>query len=381
MDTFKEKPDIITEKSKKTMAPKRKRIDETPKESSSTELDSSKTKKATNRNIETEPYISAVKILSGSPFNSSFSEDQHVEFSQSKEKFITVQSNSKKADSPVTSKPSNSSIPDDVSQPPITEIVSESTKLAREESQDISLDKIVEDGVNDSKSTEDDESKKVKTLVKKTTSNKTFENKESDFSLVRKDTIKSVSSDKKIPSEKSLQKINKPSITDPVSTRTSSPTPKRRKTNILFSSEEIEVSALPSSRSESSTSSSIKSLISEEEQRNEIDKDERYDGWSAFIEDDGVASFGNTPSTSFLVLGTSATDSSTNPKVCSPMLLECLQNFVPYSISESNLWLKYSMVRDVSTYIFCIFYRCTILKCLLIHLHQYSIFHPLQHVI
>jgi len=48
----------------------------------------------------------------------------------------------------------------------------------------------------------------------------------------------------------------------------------------------------------------------------------------------------------FKILGTSAEDVSSQPHVMSPPLLESLMNFVPEHLSNTNMWLKYSLVRD-----------------------------------
>lgn len=48
----------------------------------------------------------------------------------------------------------------------------------------------------------------------------------------------------------------------------------------------------------------------------------------------------------FQILGTSANDTHCHPHVLSPPLMESLQNFFPFTVSEYNFWLKYSLVRD-----------------------------------
>jgi len=48
----------------------------------------------------------------------------------------------------------------------------------------------------------------------------------------------------------------------------------------------------------------------------------------------------------FKILGTSADDISCHPHVLSPPLCESLLAFVPESLTDSNFWLKYSLVRD-----------------------------------
>jgi hypothetical protein len=48
----------------------------------------------------------------------------------------------------------------------------------------------------------------------------------------------------------------------------------------------------------------------------------------------------------FRILGTAADDVSCHPHVMSPPLMESLLHFVPEALSQSNFWLKYSLVRD-----------------------------------
>ena len=58
------------------------------------------------------------------------------------------------------------------------------------------------------------------------------------------------------------------------------------------------------------------------------------------------ASLDSDEERTFLILGTSADDKSAHPHVLSPPLMQSLTNFVPENISEQNLWLKYSLIRD-----------------------------------
>jgi len=51
----------------------------------------------------------------------------------------------------------------------------------------------------------------------------------------------------------------------------------------------------------------------------------------------------------FDIFGTNANDTSVCPHVLFPSLLNKLRAFFPYVISEDNLWLKYSLVRDGSS--------------------------------
>ncbi|KAL3909767.1 MAG: hypothetical protein SGARI_002433 [Bacillariaceae sp.] len=69
---------------------------------------------------------------------------------------------------------------------------------------------------------------------------------------------------------------------------------------------------------------------------NDRDKGElvRFDGWS-------LQRSNEYP---FLILGANGDDLS--PRVMTPSIMEALRGFMPYRVSESNFWLKYSLVRD-----------------------------------
>ena len=54
---------------------------------------------------------------------------------------------------------------------------------------------------------------------------------------------------------------------------------------------------------------------------------------------------GRTPS-EYLILGTNANDSSVQPHVLSPAIMDSLRSFLPLAVSHDNFWLKYSMNRD-----------------------------------
>ena len=69
----------------------------------------------------------------------------------------------------------------------------------------------------------------------------------------------------------------------------------------------------------------------------------RFDGWHDNMEETGY-DFMN-----FQILGTSAVDDGCKPHVLSPPLMEVLQGFLPHSLTESNFWLKYSLIRDGSS--------------------------------
>jgi hypothetical protein len=69
------------------------------------------------------------------------------------------------------------------------------------------------------------------------------------------------------------------------------------------------------------------------------------DAWGV-LEDEYAEGYGAFNTLPFRILGTSANDIACHPHVLSPPLMESLQNFLPPTISESNFWLKYSLVRD-----------------------------------
>eukprot|EP00586_Coscinodiscus_wailesii_P010895 CAMPEP_0172515748 /NCGR_PEP_ID=MMETSP1066-20121228/270288_1 /TAXON_ID=671091 /ORGANISM="Coscinodiscus wailesii, Strain CCMP2513" /LENGTH=270 /DNA_ID=CAMNT_0013296909 /DNA_START=188 /DNA_END=1000 /DNA_ORIENTATION=- len=75
-----------------------------------------------------------------------------------------------------------------------------------------------------------------------------------------------------------------------------------------------------------------------------LKKGTRYDGWFQF-KNSPVVKFGPKDSPT-IVFGTSANDQQTEPRVLSPPLMECLQGFFPYAVSEENFWLRYSLARD-----------------------------------
>jgi hypothetical protein len=71
----------------------------------------------------------------------------------------------------------------------------------------------------------------------------------------------------------------------------------------------------------------------------------RFDGWS----NHKAAEY------PFRILG--ADDSQLKPRVLTPSIMEAFQGFLPYVISESNFWLKYSLVGDgasLATLLSCI---------------------------
>lgn len=74
-----------------------------------------------------------------------------------------------------------------------------------------------------------------------------------------------------------------------------------------------------------------------------------FDAWNVFHEDPSFGAGGES-TVPFHVLGTSADDEASTPHVLSPPLMDSLRNFFPYSLTESNFWMKYSLLRDGSSF-------------------------------
>eukprot|EP00529_Nitzschia_sp_RCC80_P003232 CAMPEP_0113446392 /NCGR_PEP_ID=MMETSP0014_2-20120614/3681_1 /TAXON_ID=2857 /ORGANISM="Nitzschia sp." /LENGTH=1120 /DNA_ID=CAMNT_0000337479 /DNA_START=39 /DNA_END=3401 /DNA_ORIENTATION=+ /assembly_acc=CAM_ASM_000159 len=82
------------------------------------------------------------------------------------------------------------------------------------------------------------------------------------------------------------------------------------------------------------------SLLDDEEGDNDTDKDQilvRFNGWSFH------QSYEKLP---FRILGATDEGGNLDPRVLTPHMMEALRSFMPYNITESNYWLKYSLVRD-----------------------------------
>ena len=75
--------------------------------------------------------------------------------------------------------------------------------------------------------------------------------------------------------------------------------------------------------------------------------DQYYDSWHVLTEDGEDHDF----CFAFQILGTSADDSASMPHVLSPPLMESLLHFLPYSVSEQNYFMKYSLIRDGASFI------------------------------
>jgi len=70
------------------------------------------------------------------------------------------------------------------------------------------------------------------------------------------------------------------------------------------------------------------------------------DAWAILKDEYAISKIGyNDTTLPFKILGTSANDVETKPKVLSPPLMDSLMNFLPDGI-DANFWLKYSLVRD-----------------------------------
>ena len=69
---------------------------------------------------------------------------------------------------------------------------------------------------------------------------------------------------------------------------------------------------------------------------------EIQDAWNV-LQDEYAVGYSSIP---FFILGTSADDVDCHPHVLSPPLMESLQPFFPYAVSEDNFCLKFSLVRD-----------------------------------
>ena len=69
---------------------------------------------------------------------------------------------------------------------------------------------------------------------------------------------------------------------------------------------------------------------------------EVQDAWNV-LHDEYAVGYSSIP---FFILGTSADDVDCHPHVLSPPLMESLQPFFPYAVSEDNFYLKFSLVRD-----------------------------------
>ena len=77
-----------------------------------------------------------------------------------------------------------------------------------------------------------------------------------------------------------------------------------------------------------------------------VDNGQHYDSWNVLLDDNDEHEY----SIPFEILGTSADDIASMPHVLSPPLMESLYHFVPYSVSEQNFFMKYSLVRDGASF-------------------------------
>lgn len=77
----------------------------------------------------------------------------------------------------------------------------------------------------------------------------------------------------------------------------------------------------------------------------DIDMDWKHNIWNVLSDDCEEYGYGRR-SLPFQILGTSANDEASHPHCLSPPLMESLSNFLPYSLTHQNFWMKYSLVRD-----------------------------------
>lgn len=84
---------------------------------------------------------------------------------------------------------------------------------------------------------------------------------------------------------------------------------------------------------------------------------EHFDSWEV-LKNDYTADLGydfnhpvlvdgdDAPSNTFLILGTSASDKSSQPHVLSPPLMVAISGFLPQQLEGENFWMKFSLLRD-----------------------------------
>ena len=75
-----------------------------------------------------------------------------------------------------------------------------------------------------------------------------------------------------------------------------------------------------------------------------------YDAWNVLHHDPSYGAGKGGSGLPFRVLGTSADDEASTPHVLSPPLMDSLRNFFPYSLTESNFWMKFSLLRDGASF-------------------------------
>ena len=88
--------------------------------------------------------------------------------------------------------------------------------------------------------------------------------------------------------------------------------------------------------------SSIISRSSELLLRDESEKERRFATWEEHTIAPGV----DFDSVSFFILGTHKTDAACAPHVLTPPIMAALQRHLPMRCTESNFWLRYSLLRD-----------------------------------
>ena len=169
-------------------------------------------------------------------------------------------------------------------------------------------------------------------------------------------------SSKQSSASNQLNEVNKPSPPPPQQQQPPLASPSRSRTNSRASS-----GGLPEDlEGGSSTIDSDQEVLGDDHSSNsswdENEDDLHFDTWDV-LKNDYASDFGfdytERPSqgaddegddddipTSFRILGTSADDTSAQPHVLSPPLMDALSNFLPDVVKGQNYWLKFSLVRD-----------------------------------
>lgn len=78
-------------------------------------------------------------------------------------------------------------------------------------------------------------------------------------------------------------------------------------------------------------------------------EEHRSDAWNV-LKDEYAIGYGANGTLPFRILGTSADDADATPHVLSPPLMESLQQFFPFAMSDDNFWMKYSLIRDGASF-------------------------------
>lgn len=100
---------------------------------------------------------------------------------------------------------------------------------------------------------------------------------------------------------------------------------------------------------DANSSDQYDSLLDDNDDDQSLNSTEKklFDCWNVLSADEDDCEYG----LAFSILGTSADDVASTPHVLSPPLMESLYHFLPYSVSEQNYLMKYSLLRDGASYI------------------------------